>query len=756
VSPRPAILAAIGCAAATIALAAAGLADADVFGPISIGSAGDLAGGGGEQQQALYGHDPAISGSGRYVVFDGYFAGRSGVWRRELRPGEASGPIEPVAVGAQVPGSEGCAGAVPCDAVLPSVSANGQFVSFTTAARLDPVNDSNEAPDVYVRNMALGESQPGAFTLVSAADGTSAGLTYEGPLTHGAVASGRTAISADGNEVAFVTTAISDLTDPGTPGEPRTPALQVAVRNLSARTTELVSAEYDPATGQAKPGIPVSAFEANETWGAVYTTAAAGPSFPFNNRAYDLPPVVGASISADGTTVAWMGRVVHKQARMLPGEAGARYAEPLWRRIADGPLAPTRRVTGGSEPENPACAASGEQNVPAPGSASLSDPCQGPFAVTAESGVWAGSRGNADTVPQLSGDGYTVVFFAGAQLVALGSNFGRSGEELADLYIANMHPGLTRRAALRPLTELATGHETERAGDAPVVDASISVDGGQVAFVTQRTLFPLGSPSYVTQPAAAAGIGELFDVDLANDTLTRVSTGYAGGPSEHPGVTSQTPPALPTDGALSPSFSADGNTLAFASTASNLIYGDGNTPAAGGEICTCSSDGSDVFDVERRQFPPTTVEQYVSAAPANPEVAPEWRLGVTAVSSSNGTVRLYVSVPGAGTLSASALGTVPVARARRGRRARVAQRRVSATPARAVAPPGGLVQITLKLAPAYRALASRLAGLSATANITFTAPGRRALKQAIAVDFRVTAKRSKSSRRAPAKGRRHR
>jgi hypothetical protein len=119
-------------------------------------------------------------------------------------------------------------------------------------------------------------------------------------------------------------------------------------------------------------------------------------------------------------------------------------------------------------------------------------------------------------------------------------------------------------------------------------------------------------------------------------------------------------------------------------------------------------------------------------------------------------VRLYVAVPGAGTLSASALGTVPVARARRGRRARVAQRRISAAPARAVQPPGVLVQITLKLAPAYRALASRLAGLSATANVTFTAPGRRALKQAITVDFRVTATRSKSSRRAPAKGRRRR
>ena len=84
-------------------------------------------------QQALYAHDPAISGDGRYVAFDGYFGGRTGVWRRNLGTGE----VQPVAVGFTVPGSEACEQAA-CDAELPSISANGQLISFTTTADLDP------------------------------------------------------------------------------------------------------------------------------------------------------------------------------------------------------------------------------------------------------------------------------------------------------------------------------------------------------------------------------------------------------------------------------------------------------------------------------------------------------------------------------------------------------------------------------------------------------------------------------------------
>ncbi len=85
-------------------------AEADVFGPISLVSEGRSSG---VTEQAEYAHDPAISGNGQYVAFDGSFGGVTGVWRRDL----ATGAIEQVAGG---------------DAELPSISADGQYVSFTT------------------------------------------------------------------------------------------------------------------------------------------------------------------------------------------------------------------------------------------------------------------------------------------------------------------------------------------------------------------------------------------------------------------------------------------------------------------------------------------------------------------------------------------------------------------------------------------------------------------------------------------------
>ena len=162
-------------------------------------------------------------------------------------------------------------------------------------------------------------------------NGKSEGLSYQGAYAFGAVAAGRTAMSANGEEVAFVTTAPSNLTacQPGAPAEGacsessteapavRTPELQVAVRNLVTHETRLVSEEYNPATGQPVPDQPVSESEGASTYGAVYSPLTLPPAFPFNNRAYTLPYPVGASISADGSTVAWMGTVVNKQAKML-------------------------------------------------------------------------------------------------------------------------------------------------------------------------------------------------------------------------------------------------------------------------------------------------------------------------------------------------------------------------------------------------------------------------------------------------------
>jgi hypothetical protein len=745
-------------------------AGADVFGPIELVSGGGLEGSGAGVQQALYAHDSALSANGQYVAFDGYFAGRTGVWRRNLETEE----VQPVAVGAVVPGSEPESCEQPaCDAKLPSISATGQYISFTTTAPLEPEDDKNSAPDVYVRNMDIPESQPGAYTIVSAVNGKAEGLSYEGSSGDGSVAAGRSAISANGEKVAFVTTAVSNLAacEPGAPvegacaagspeaPEPNTPALQVAVRNLKAKDTQLVSEEYDPATGAQIPDKPVSEREGDTTYGAVSSPDAAPPEFSaFVHRAYTLPPMIGASISGDGTTVAWMGTNVSKQARMFSGEADPKYAEPLWRRIAGGPT-PTRRVTGGSEPENPLCVASGETRLPSP---TTPGPCQGPFATEPDNGVWSGEVGN--TVPQLSKDGYTVAFLATAPLVALGADFGRGAEgESDDLYVADMHEGLTRNEAVRPLTEIVSGS----LGSEGIVDYAVSPDGGQVAFSTQRTEFPLGLPAYVSQPQAVLGMVELFDVDLDNETLTRVTRGYEGGASEHPHeeLHAGEPPYKSTDGALSPSFSEDGNTLAFSSTASNLAYGDGNTPPVTIVVPTGSADGGDVFVAQRVTYPPVPVESDVSGPSANPSLTPLWSLAATALSLANGSVRLYVEVPGAGDLSAAADSAVTIAShavrsstkhghasSRRGRaaaRATAVAIRDVASARRAIdAGTGGFVELTLTLASRYRTLAARSGGLSGTVNLRFTAPGQQALTDSIAVEF---VSKVKASAKKPAK-----
>jgi len=756
--------------ALALVLGVSGTAHADVFGSIGLVSDGpvSLEGEPPHVEQALYAHDPAVSGDGRYVVFDGYFGGRTGVWRRELQPPYR---VQPVAVGEVRPGSEACSEASPCDAELPSISENGQYVSFTTTARLDPQNSTGPGANVYVRDMDVPESQPCteeqslhpaqpcAFTLVSAVNGEAKGLTYEDGESseYGAVASGRSAISANGQEVAFVTTAISDLAGPSTP------ALQVAVRNLESGETELVSTEYDAAIGQAVPSRPVSESEGGNTFGAVYTPEVALPLFPFNNRAYRLPPSVGASISADGSTVAWMGRAVGRQTQMLPGEhVSPDYAEPLWRRIADGPLTPTRRVTGGSQPEAPGCASSGERALPLEAQQSLADPCQGPFGVESK-GVWAATAG--DSVPQLSADGYTVAFLASAQLLSLGVDFGRSSEgEADDLYVADMHEGVTRTEALRPLTELASGHETEPASDAPIVDVAVSPDGSQVAFATERTEFPLGTPAYISPPSAVAGMSELFDADLADETLTRVTEGYEGGPSERPHKATNAgegdPYKIRTDGALSPSFSDDGNTLAFASTASNLIYGDGNTPVA--EPSSGSADGSDVFVVSRPQLDPASTETYLTRAPANATVpAGEWRVLTTVTSLPDGRVRITCQTPEPGVLSAYVQSDVPETSAASVARSTTSTHRGSRTVERYVTfgsawpgePSGDVTSLTLRLQSQYLQLASRPGGLAGKATLTFvpTSVYRQPLHWTVYVKFRRTARRQATAHRARAR-----
>jgi hypothetical protein len=732
-------------------------AAADVFGPITLVSqSAPPTVPAGEAQQAVYAHDPAISGDGRYVAFDGSFGGVTGVWRRDL----ATGAVEPVAVGeANTPAGS---------AELPSISETGRYVSFTTTAALTP-EDKNEAPDVYVRDMEpqLGEPE---YTLASAVDGSTQGLTYESSgRAYGSLASGRSALSANGREVVFVTTAVSNLAGPGTP------ALQVAVRHLDTDSTQLVSVAYDPATGRpainptTKQPAPVSSEEGGLAYGAVYSPSLPPQAFKLPTT-YGLQSPVGASISADGSTVAWMGQNISRQAGVLSGEVlPAVYSEPLWRRIADGPETPTRRITGGSDPASPACVASGESSLSE--EASPSDPCQGPFR-TEGPGIWTGGTGNP--IPQLSADGSTVAFLAAAP--PIGGTFGGDALNLnSDLYVADMTAGLTRREALRALTELASGNAQEPATTAPIVDLAVSPDGSQVAFTTQRTVFPLGAPAYVSAPAATPGMVELFDVDLADDTLTRVTHGFAGGAGEAPhggAEASGQDPYTSSDGALSPSFSDDGDTIAFSSTAANLVYGDGNTPQ---QPNSPVFDGSDAFVVSRVLFGVTPTPQYMSSPPASPPLTPAWRLGASAFSQANGTVLLEIQTPGAGALDAGAHSAVRIRTKGRSRAQRVsthrapARERVSAqgrsagvtVAERTVATRdahtsvGGLIVVTLKLAKPYSALADARGGLSATATLTFSAHGHPTLRQSVTVTFLRSERPSRRLSRVQTAAKRH-
>jgi Tol biopolymer transport system component len=705
---RPALL--LGIA---LLLAASAPAAGDVFEPISLVSTTPT-------EQVNSAEHPAISGDGRYLAFDGSVAGMTGVWRRDL----LSGSVQRVAV------ADGGDPAISApDAQLPSISADGRFVSFTTTASLDPANDANAAPDVYVRDMDIDPHVSGAYTIASAADRSSHGLSYDfagqQSFGRGSLASGRSALTADGRRVAFVTTAVSNLADPTSTD---TPPLQVAVRDLNTQRTQLVSVEYDPSTG-AMNGKPVPAsIEGGASYGAVYPGGAQVPAFP--------SPFEGASISADGSTVAWMGQSIGKQSRVLPVDpaGAASYSEPLWRRIADGDQALTRRVTGGSDTANPDCRP-GEVQLPQP--PQLTDACQGPFEPVHESGgLGVFTLANANQLPQLSADGRTVAFLANAREIASGEEFGSAANATDDLYVVNMSDGLSRVRALRRLTEIASSNLSDSGRVAPIVDLGVSPDGSEVAFSTLRTTFPLGSPAYVSTRAANAVAQELFDVDLDNETLTRVTQGYEGNFSEPSNALTR-----------SPSFTSDGNTLAFSSTSSNLVYGDGN-------------GASDAFVVKRVRFPATIVQQLISAAPANPGTRADWRLSASARSRRDGSVLLEVAVPGAGSLRAGAESAVRLTSSR-GRRpaahhagasrrssTTVATRRVAAAGKVIRASAGVLTSLALTPARRYRALPSRRGGLSATVSLVFLAPGHKPLRARLFVTFvrKAHARRSRSSR----------
>jgi hypothetical protein len=667
--------------------------------------------------------EPVLSADGQWVAFEGENEGTAGVWERDGQ----TGALAPVAT---VSASGGSLFTPPPTG--PSVSANGQFVAFTSETDPDPTNivlpatDMN-CPEVYVRNMAIAAGQPGAFTLVAALDGGTTPITFAGCFVHGqngdlliagAQAAPGVAISADGSEVAFTVDSASNLGLPATDvptacGQPDTTCQsQVAVRNLDTDTTTVVSV--------TPTGVPTPD-------GGAYPSATSYPSSSWgeeDDQAKDMQsvadvPASTAAISADGSTVAWMGTNLPEQ---LPaGAAGdvtagmsgdthlidgsdpaGQEVEPLWRRISGPDAGQTTRLLAGAGLSFFGYTAWYSQD-------NSSD----------EPAIEGGSAEVADPgTPALSADGDEVVVTAEApsavRLAVLDQDLSFFQPLHGDLYAIDMSdpsaPGVT------PLTQIVSdvaSDGTDSSTDevsGTVADPAISPNGKEIAFETDRTQFSLASPTLISPPVQYTAKSETYVVDLSTGTLQLATSTYDD---------------LAPDGSSGLESVDDAGDVAVESSATNLVYGNVNL------------DGPEAYLLGNTPQPTAVATETLSAVPrlVNQGVGgSRWAISASASARRTGTVRLRVSVPGSGVVRALATAQLP----RGGRsvpRKRIPFRLVGT--ARAVARRKSILRFTLTLDRADRRYAEGRHGLYARVSVRFTAPGRGTVRQTVPATFRV-------------------
>ena len=450
----------------------------------------------------------------------------------------------------------------------------------------------------------------------------------------------------------------SDLPDSGATD---TPAGQLFVREIGARRTRLVTRRSDD------PSVPAGGVE--------------GP----------------AVISDDGTTVAWTGGNAPAQSFFYDGESTSSFINYyLWQRWADGPGAPTRRVTGATDPDDPACPP-GSTVTPIP---TATGPCYGPL--TGSEGSRLDVSANA---PALSGDGRRVAF-----VVSAGPRPNdRTGNGL-DAWVTDMSNGVSRKAGSRELTR--EGQGDARAGGQ--VDAlTLSADGRWLALSTNRANFVLPAPRPVGTFRAQSTERDVVMIDLAADTIERVSRGWDGRDTTGD-----------TNGGLS--LTADGQRVVFSSSAPNLFFGDANEHADVFMATRTEPPRADPPPPEPESAAPVVVDETPPAPP---------RLSIRQRRLSDGSVQLRIRTPLSGRLQA-------VARGRLGTGRRKPLRTLAS--ARDDADRPGEVVLKLKVGRAYRAGLVRAKKVRANTKVTLAPQlGGRALTRTIAVVFTPPKKRGK-------------
>jgi hypothetical protein len=605
-------------------------------------------------------------------------------------------------------------------AVNPSVSVEGRYVAFASAQKLVPQDTgcSVDVPQgtsycnvqIYERDMNEAPSEVGAYKLVSAQNGSEEPPVYEDSSISPPIPGGdpgvqlwpNTAISANGRYVLFRSAEVPSSLPAGS--IPSTPPGQLFVRDMLEKTTTLVT--------RKKKGEP-------EEGGAA--GGAAGP----------------ATISADGSTVSWVGSHAPEQTVFLPGEEYELHEDPtpyyLWRRWSE-PNAATRRITGIADPEDPECPPGGSVNS---GDPTATGPCYGPLSSPESSGAGISSQ-----APGLSADGYMVAFLAGSELRPADTK-----PDALDVFLTSMAPGVTRKAGTRELTLAVNGAQGD--GNASTTSLAFSSDGSHIVFVSQRNAFVLSEPVPTGSFSATGQESELYVIDLSTNTLERAVVGLEG--AEPNGST-----------ANNPTVSENGSTLAFVSSASDLIFGDANgfadaftatfeTPGGTAALPAGVNAGSGGFSLTASESP---------------------ELGVSVKRAKDGGVTLLVETPAAGRLTAKALGTIPksaaakkarvssvLAHASKTKQAVKKAKKKKSSPSvllasgSANAPSEGTTTLTLQISPKYVKDLQRAGKLSADITIDFapTNPSESSLTDEVTATFVPATSAKKSAKKGKGK-----
>jgi len=512
-------------------------------------------------------HYPAISGDGRYVAF----ASEAGDLVRNATNGgifvhdRQTGKTTQVSVA-----SDGTPGKSP--SYFPAISADGRYVAFVSYANNLVKDDTNDALDVFVHDrrtgrttrvsVASGGRQANAnfqWSFVSAGDD-------EFPKTSYTSDSVRPAISAHGRYVAFVSDA-SNLVEGDRNGRE-----DIFVHDRQTRRTERVRAPVGDAEGKARsysPSISADgryvafqsrALKLEGAHGGLrgdifvhdrWTGKTTRVSVPSDGTQGDYGDSYCPSLSRDGRSVAFGSSAAGDFGEsnnigygdILVYDRRTRKADP----VRTGKPGRPGPLYSGRESHHPSLSGDGRYVSFVSSASDLvtgdTNERQDIFVrdrhirqTERVSVASDGTQGNGSSdSPAISADGRYVVFDSYASnLVPGDSNGGR------DVFARDRQTGQTERVSVA-----SDGAQGNRASHHP----AISADGRYVAFASAATNLV---------PDDTNGRQDIFVHDRQTGTTTRVSITSGGAQVE--------------DGdSYSPSLSADGRYVAFSSYASTLV-----------------------------------------------------------------------------------------------------------------------------------------------------------------------------------------